>query len=62
MCTFLSKYKMPELLTSKPLFPGITDIDQLSRIVRVFGAVLYRVSIQSTQGEHFTPGWISNGY
>jgi serine/threonine protein kinase len=27
-----------ELLTGKPLFPGITDIDQLSRIVRVFGA------------------------
>lgn len=27
-----------ELLTGKPLFPGITDIDQLSRIVRVLGA------------------------
>jgi len=27
-----------ELLSGKPLFPGITDIDQLSRIVRVLGA------------------------
>jgi hypothetical protein len=27
-----------ELLNGKPLFPGITDIDQLSRIVRVLGA------------------------
>ncbi|XP_024361360.1 cyclin-dependent kinase F-1 [Physcomitrium patens] len=27
-----------ELLSGKPLFPGVTDIDQLSRIVRVLGA------------------------
>jgi serine/threonine protein kinase len=27
-----------ELLGGKPLFPGITDIDQLSRVVRVLGA------------------------
>lgn len=27
-----------ELLSGKPLFPGIMDIDQLSRIVRVLGA------------------------
>jgi hypothetical protein len=24
--------------------------------------VMYRVSIQSTQGQHFVPGWVSNGY
>jgi hypothetical protein len=24
--------------------------------------VMYRVSIQCTQGEHFAPGWVSNGY